>query len=65
MKTCNVEDARKRFAEVIADAQGAPLVLTRYGKPVAVLLGAAHANLESLEATMKDLLVLASKRRRS
>lgn len=65
LKTCNVEEARKRFAKTIAAAQLEPVVLTKHGRPVAVVLGAEHADLDKLEATMADLTQLHARRRRS
>lgn len=43
MKTVNAREARTRFAEILEDAQAEPIVITKHGKPLAVITGAANA----------------------
>jgi len=48
MKTVSVRDLQKRVKECVDDAQEDRIVITRHGKPAAVLVGVEGSDWESL-----------------
>lgn len=53
MKTINVREARERFADVLEEANTEPILVTRHGRPLAVIMNpdkaAAAIALETAE----------------
>jgi prevent-host-death family protein len=65
MKVVNMREARETFADLVAASQGEPVVLTKHGRPVSVLVGAATPADRSIEEILAAALEgLRSKRRR-
>ena len=65
MKTISIENARATFADTIEHAQSEPVVLTRHGKPVAIILGAEHGDPSRVIADARHLVSAQPKRRKA
>ena len=48
MKTASARDLQRQAASCIESAQKGPVVITRYGKPAAVLIGAEGLDWEDI-----------------
>lgn len=57
MKTINVREARLHLAEVLVEAQAEPVVLTKHGRPIAILLGTEHGEAKRLQRSLNNLLL--------
>lgn len=64
MKIVNVRDARENFAQVIDDAQGEPIVLTRLGRPAAIIVGVLRGDSKVLLDEVARLVEEPRRRRR-
>ena len=65
MKTVSVRDLQKKIKECIDDSQGERVVITRSGKPAAILFGVEGSDWETIVHQMDpELWKLMEKRRK-